>query len=68
MDNTTGTPVYTYLDEEDYHPPSHSKRAATSNRNYLWPNGIVQYSLQSSFSGNEILFQGFVLYYSLYRF
>lgn len=51
IDNTTGTPLYKYINEEDYHPPSHSKRAATSYKNRLWPQGIVQYDLNSSFTG-----------------
>ena len=61
VNNTNGTTSYTYLDEEDYQPPSHSKRAATSNRYHLWPYGIIQYSLDSRFSGNKILVLGFLL-------
>ena len=61
VNNTNGTTSYTYLDEEDYQPPSHSKRAATSNRYHLWPYGTIQYSLDSRFSGNKILVLGFLL-------
>ena len=54
-DNSTGTPAYTYVDVEGYHPPSaHSKRAAIAYRNRLWPQGIVPYSLSSSFSGIHV--------------
>ena len=62
-DNSTSAPVY--VDVEDYHPPSHSKRAAISYRNRLWPYGIVPYRLQSSFSGSyahvQNLFHGFIV-------
>lgn len=51
VDNTNGTPVYTYVDVEDYYPPLQSKRAATALWDRLWPQGIVLYNLSSSFSG-----------------
>ena len=55
VDNSTGTPVYTYLDDEDYHPPSNrSKRAATAKKNYLWPHGIVPCNLYSDLTGMVI--------------
>ena len=51
VDNSTGTPVYTYLDD-DYPPPSNrSKRGATSLANLLWPKGIVYYSIDATFTG-----------------
>ena len=49
VDNSTGTPVYTYLDE-DYPPPS-NRRGATSRADRLWPKGIVQYSIDADFTG-----------------
>ena len=43
VDNSTGTPVYTYLDD-DYPPLSNrSKRGAISHSYRLWPKGIVHY-------------------------
>ena len=49
VDNSTGTPVYTFIDVKDYHPPSNrSKRAAISLQHRLWPKGIVYYSFNSS--------------------
>ena len=52
VDNSTGTPVYTFIDDKDYHPPSNrSKRGATSRSHRLWPRGIVHYSFHSSLSG-----------------
>ena len=52
VDNSTGTPVYTYLDDENYYPPSnHSKRGATSHSYQLWPKGIVYYEFDSSLTG-----------------
>ena len=52
VDNSTGTPVYTYLDEEDYHPPSNRpKRGATANRHWLWPQGVVIFSFYTDLSG-----------------
>ena len=49
VDNSTGTPVYTFLDVKDYHPPSNrSKRGATSYSSRLWPKGIVYYEFHSS--------------------
>jgi len=51
VNNSTGTPVYTYLDIKDYHPPSNrSRRGATSNKYRLWPKGIVYYRFLA-FSG-----------------
>ena len=51
VDNSTGTPVYTYLDD-DYPPPSNrSKRAATSNPSRLWPKGIVYYTFDPNYQG-----------------
>ena len=52
VDNSTGTPVYTYLDDDNYHPPSNrSKRGATSSLYRLWPKGIVYYNFDFSLSG-----------------
>ena len=52
VDNSTGTPVYTYLDDENYHLPSNlSKRGATSRSYQLWPKGIVYYEFDSSLTG-----------------
>ena len=52
VDNSTGTPVYTYLDNDNYHPPSNrSKRGATSRSDRLWPKGIVYYKFDSSLTG-----------------
>ena len=49
VDNSTGIPVYTYLDD-NYHPASnHAKRAATSLPDRLWPKGIVPYSFAADF-------------------
>ena len=51
VDNSTGTPVYTYLDEY-YPPPSNrSRRGATSRSDRLWPKGIVHYSIDANFTG-----------------
>ena len=41
VDNSTGTPVYRFLDEEDH---SSSKRGATGRKQRLWPQGIIPYS------------------------
>ena len=52
MDNSTGTPVYEYLDDENYHPPTNRpKRGATANRNWLWPLGVVTFSFYSDLTG-----------------
>ena len=52
VDNSTGTPVYKYLDDENYHPPTNRpKRGATANRNWLWPLGVVTFSLYSDLTG-----------------
>ena len=49
VENSTGTPVYTYLNDDNYHPPSNrSKRGATSRSDRLWPKGIVYYKFDSS--------------------
>ena len=51
VDNSTGIPVYTYLDE-DYPPPSNrSRRGATSLADRLWPKGIVYYSIDTNYTG-----------------
>ena len=50
VDNSTGTPIYTYINVEDYHPPSHAKRGATRYKVRLWPQGIVQFDLDDRFS------------------
>ena len=53
VDNSTGTPVNVYIDDEDYHPPSNpSKRGATANRYWLWPQGVVLVSFFTDLSGN----------------
>ena len=53
MDNSTGTPVYTYIYDEDYHPPSNrSKRGATAHKYRLWPQGIVISSFSPNLTGN----------------
>ena len=50
VDNSTGTPIYTYLDE-DYPPPSNrSRRGATSRTDRLWPKEIVHYSIDAYFT------------------
>ena len=55
MDNSTGTPVNKYLDDEAYQPPlNRSKRAATANRNWLWPQGVVTFSLGSDITGMKL--------------
>ena len=55
MDNSTGTPVYEYLDDENYHPPTNRpKRGATANRNWLWPLGVVTFSLYSDLTGIQL--------------
>ena len=52
VDNSTGTPVYTYLDDEGYHPSSNRyERGATAKKDYLWPQGIVPCSLYSDLTG-----------------
>ena len=52
VNNSTGTPVYTYLDKGNYHPPSNrSKRGATAYKDDLWPQGIVPCSLYSDLTG-----------------
>lgn len=52
IDNSTGTPVYTYLEDKDYHPPSNrTKRGATSRSYRLWPKGIVYYQFHESLTG-----------------
>lgn len=52
VDNSTGTPVYRYLDDENYHPPTNRpKRGATANGNWLWPLGVVTSSLYSDLTG-----------------
>ena len=52
VDNSTGDPVITYIDDENYHPPSNrSKRGATSRSYRLWPKGIVYYNFDSSLTG-----------------
>ena len=54
VDNSTDTPVYIYLDDDDYHPPSnHYKRGATSLSYRLWPKGIVYYNFDSSLTGQQ---------------
>ena len=51
VDNSTGTPVYTYLDD-DYPPPSNrSKRGAISLAYRLWPKGIIHYRFDLNFTG-----------------
>ena len=57
VDNSTGTPVYTYLDdEEDYNSPSNrSKRGATASSRRLWPEGVVKCSISDEFTGNMSL-------------
>ena len=52
VDNSTGEPVITYIDDENYHPQSNrSKRGATSRSYRLWPRGIVHYNFDSSLTG-----------------
>ena len=54
VDNSTGTPVYTFLDIEGYRPvpPSNrSRRAAISLKNRLWPKGIIYYRFDASLTG-----------------
>ena len=55
VDNSTGTLVYTYLDSENYHPPSNrSKRGATAHKDHLWPQGVVPCSLYSDLTGIHV--------------
>ena len=55
MDNSTGTPVYKYLDDEVYQPPlNRSKRGATASRNWLWPQGVLNFSLGSDLTGMKL--------------
>ena len=53
VDNSTGIPVYTYLDNGNYHaaPSNRSKRGATAHKDHLWPQGIVPCSLYSDLTG-----------------
>ena len=52
VDNSTGTPVYTYLDDEDYSRPSNrSKRGATAYAHRLWPEGVVNCSISDELTG-----------------
>lgn len=55
VDNSTGTPVYKYLDDENGPPSNRSERAATANRNWLWPQGVVTISLGSDLIGIAIV-------------
>ena len=53
VDNSTGTPVNKYIDDEDYRPPwNRSKRGATANQRWLWPQGVVIVSFSTDVSGN----------------
>ena len=55
VDYSTGSPVYTYFDKEEYYPPSnHHKRGATSHKDHLWPLGIIPFSMDANFSGTYI--------------
>ena len=53
MDNSTGTPVYKYLDDEDYYasPSSRPKRGATARKDHLWPEGVVVCSFYTDLTG-----------------
>ena len=51
VDNSTGIPVYTYLDEGYPAPSNRSRRGATSRADLLWPKGIVYYSIDADYTG-----------------
>ena len=55
VDNSTGTPVYKYLDGEDHPPSSHTKRGATAHRHHLWPQGVVTCSISDHFTSKHYL-------------
>ena len=67
MDNSTGAPRYTYLDDKNYHPPlNRSKRGATANKDRLWPQGIVPCSLYDDLTGMAIM-TIYIAGYCMYR-
>ena len=59
VDNSTGTPVYTYLDEYYLPPSNRSRRGATSHSDLLWPKGIVHYSIDDDFTGCDIIINSY---------
>ena len=51
VDNSTGIPVYKYLDEDYPQSSNRSRRGATSRADRLWPKGIVYYSIDADYTG-----------------